>query len=179
MRPSSTVPTGWTGRGHDAHALATTTPIVARKGSTSWASITPSAPTSMSRTITNQTVFGQYAIGEPYAAATNPPLTKTAGSAAAAVGSYVTFVVTAKNPYAFDLSNVVVADAIPAGMTPYLHPRCHPRGGAAFGAGAELGDPPVVAGGSAQLTLVLLAGQRGSSPTRFIRRAPRRRARRS
>lgn len=155
---------GATGCGvNDVDALATPTSfIVARKGSTTWASITPSAPTSTSRTITNQTVFGQYAIGEPYAAATNPPLlTKTAGSAAAAVGSYVTFVVTAKNPYAFDLSNVVVADAIPAGMTYTTHV-------ATLGAASLSGQalswviPTLPAGGSVQLTLVLLAGQRGS-----------------
>ena len=155
---------GATGCGiNDVDALATPTNfVVARKGSTTWASITPSAPTSTSRTITNQSVFGQYAIGEPYAGAPNPPLlTKTAGSAAAAVGSYVTFVVTARNPYAFDLSNVVVADAIPAGMTYSTHV-------ATLGSAALSGQalswviPTLPAGGSAQLTLVLLAGQRGS-----------------
>jgi uncharacterized repeat protein (TIGR01451 family) len=90
-----------------------------------------------------------------------PILGKLASTAAAVVGDVLTFAVTAENPYTVGLSNVVLTDTLPAGMTYVTHVLTH---GTAVVSGQTLTwtitDLP--AGVKAQMTLAVSLGQAGS-----------------
>jgi uncharacterized repeat protein (TIGR01451 family) len=88
-------------------------------------------------------------------------LGKTAGTSAATVNSYVTFNLLATNPTAAALTNVVLTDVIPIGMTYITNA---PTLGTASVAGQTLtwNIPYLPAGGSAQLTLVVQPTVKGS-----------------
>ena len=88
-------------------------------------------------------------------------LAKTAGTAAAAVGSYVTYTLTATNSTAAALNTVVLTDAIPASMT-YI--TSAPTLGTVSLAGQLLTwtIPYLPSGGSAQLTLVVQPTVKGT-----------------
>ncbi len=89
-----------------------------------------------------------------------PTLNKTSSAAAAVVGDVVTFTVTATNPYTSALSNVVVSDSLPAGMTYSTHV-------ATLGSVAVAGQdiswtiPALPASGSAQMTIAVTLTQSG------------------
>lgn len=88
-------------------------------------------------------------------------LGKTASTSAAAIGSYVTFNITATNPTASPLNNVVVTDVIPTGMNYSTY-------AATLGTATVSGQtltwniPSVPAGGSAALTLVVQLAMSGT-----------------
>jgi uncharacterized repeat protein (TIGR01451 family) len=88
-------------------------------------------------------------------------LSKTAGTAAAAVGSYVTYTLQATNSTAAALNNVVLTDVIPASMT-YI------TNAATLGSASVAGQtltwtiPYRPSGGSAQLTLVVQPTLKGT-----------------
>jgi uncharacterized repeat protein (TIGR01451 family) len=81
-------------------------------------------------------------------------LGKTASTSAAAIGSYVTFNITATNPTASPLNNVVVTDAIPAGMS-YSNYAATLGTATVSGQTLSWNIPSIPAGGGAQLTLVV------------------------
>lgn len=88
-------------------------------------------------------------------------LGKTASTSAAAIGSYVTFNITATNPTASPLNNVVVTDVIPTGMN-------YSNYAATLGTATVSGQmlswniPSVPAGASAALTLVVQLAASGT-----------------
>lgn len=88
-------------------------------------------------------------------------LSKTAGTAAAAVGSYVTYTLQATNSTAAALSNVVLTDVIPASMT-YI------TNAATLGSATLSGQtltwtiPYLPTGANAQLTLVVQPTAKGT-----------------
>lgn len=90
-----------------------------------------------------------------------PTLAKTASASSAVVGDVVTFTITASNPYGVALANVVLSDALPAGMAYSTHV-------VTLGAVAVAGQnvswtiPSLPAGGSAQLTLAVSLTAQGS-----------------
>ena len=88
-------------------------------------------------------------------------LGKTAGTSAATVNSYVTFNLLATNPTASPLTNVVLTDVIPTGMTYITNA---PTLGTATVSGQTLtwNIPYLPASGSAQLTLVVQPTVNGS-----------------
>lgn len=81
-------------------------------------------------------------------------LGKTASTSAAAIGSYVTFNITATNPTASPLNNVVVTDAIPVGMN-YSNYAATLGTATVSGQALTWNIPSIPAGASAQLTLVV------------------------
>ncbi len=99
---------------------------------------------------------GPYYTLEPPA----PNLAKTASAAAAVVGDVVTFTLTATNPYASPLANVVLTDTLPAGMSYVTHV-------ATLGSVSIAGQivtwtiPTLPALGSAQMTLAVSLSQQG------------------
>jgi uncharacterized repeat protein (TIGR01451 family) len=90
-----------------------------------------------------------YTLTSPY-----PTLSKVSSSASGVVGDVVTFKVTAGNTYAVPLSNVVMTDTLPAGMT-------YVTSVATLGTVSSVGQvvtwtvPSIPANGSAQLTLAV------------------------
>lgn len=83
-----------------------------------------------------------------------PTLNKTASAAAAVVGDVVTFTVTATNPYTAPLSNVVVSDILPTGMSYSTHVVTL---GSVVVAGQDITwtIPTLPASGSAQMTIAV------------------------
>jgi hypothetical protein len=81
-------------------------------------------------------------------------LSKVASTSAAAIGSYVTFNITATNPTASPLNNVVVTDAIPAGMS-YSNYAATLGTATVSGQTLSWNIPSIPAGSGAQLTLVV------------------------
>ncbi len=104
-------------------------------------------------------------IDRTFTTSTCPPpvvtLGKTAGTSAAAVGSYVTYTLTATNSTAVALNNVVLTDVIPASMT-------YTANAATLGTVAVAAQtltwtiPYLPAGSGAQLTLVVRPTLKGS-----------------
>lgn len=88
-------------------------------------------------------------------------LAKTASSAASAINSYISFTIAAINETGAALSNVVVTDALPTGMSYSAH-------SATLGAVSVAGQtvtwtmPSMPSGYSAQLTLVVQLTQKGT-----------------
>lgn len=89
-----------------------------------------------------------------------PTLAKTASAAAAVVGDVVTFTITATNPYADPLTDVVITDVLPAGMTYQTHVVTLGSVGTA-GQTVTWSIPSLPAMGSAQLTLAISLSQQG------------------
>lgn len=103
---------------------------------------------------------GSY-VGQIYTLAPPAPvLKKTASAAAAVVGDVVTFTLTASNPHSAALSNVVVTDTLPAGMSYGSHVTTL---GSAVVAGQIVTwtIAALPASGSAQLTLAVRLSQQG------------------
>jgi uncharacterized repeat protein (TIGR01451 family) len=90
-----------------------------------------------------------------------PVLGKTASAYGAALGDMVSFTITATNPYAFDLTNVVITDTLPAGMNYVTHLASM---GSADNSGQDVvwTIPTLPAGGSAKLDLAVSLTQTGS-----------------
>lgn len=141
----------------DSGATVSTFQVGLRSGA-SWSAPAGSA-SGTSATFPGQTTFGSYVAGVVL-----PPvvtLGKSAGSSAAAVNSYVTYLLTASNPTSSGLSNVVLTDVIPASMN-------YTTNAATLGSVNVVGQtltwtiPYLPPGGSAQLTLVVQPTVRGS-----------------
>ncbi|MFT3849240.1 MAG: hypothetical protein QM739_11395 [Propionivibrio sp.] len=103
------------------------------------------------------TVFGSYATGTPVVAT----LGKSASAASAALNSYVTFNLTATNPSGAMLSNVVLTDVIPAGIT-YKANIATSGSVAVSGQTLTWTIPSIAAGATEQLTLVVQMSQKGT-----------------
>ncbi|MBS1144445.1 MAG: putative mannose-sensitive agglutinin biosis protein MshQ [Proteobacteria bacterium] len=90
-----------------------------------------------------------------------PTLAKTASSSSAVIGDTITFTVTATNPLAVPLNNVVVTDTLATGMTYSAY-------AATLGTATNAGQivtwtiPSIPASGSAQLTLAITLSQQGT-----------------
>jgi uncharacterized repeat protein (TIGR01451 family) len=131
---------------------------VGLRGASSWSALAGSA-SGTTATYPGQTSFGSYAVGAVAPAVVT--LGKTAGTAAAAVNSYVTYTLTATNSSAVALSSVVLTDVIPASMT-------YTTNAATSGTVAVVGQtltwtiPYLPAGGSTQLTLVVQPTVKGT-----------------
>lgn len=89
-----------------------------------------------------------------------PTLGKVASTAAGVVGDVVTFAVTAENTYTVSLTNVVLTDTLPAGMTYVTHVVTH---GTLAVSGQTLTwtIPELTAGTRAEMTLAVGLGQAG------------------
>lgn len=90
-----------------------------------------------------------------------PRLGKVASTAAAVVGDVLTFAVSAENTYSIDLTDVVLTDVLPAGMSYVTHVLTH---GALVVSGQTLTwtIPTLPAGVKAQMTLAVSLSQAGS-----------------
>ena len=90
-----------------------------------------------------------------------PVLAKTASSSSAVVGDVVTFKLTASNSLSVPLTNVVMTDTLPTGMTYTTHV-------STLGSATVSGQvitwtiPSIPANGSAQLTLAVTLSQQGT-----------------
>lgn len=104
----------------------------------------------------NGNFFGQVYTLMPPA----PTLGKVASTAAGVVGDVLTFAVTAENTYTVSLTDVVITDTLPAGMTYVTHVVTH---GTLAVAGQTLTwtIPELTAGTRAQMTLAVSLGQAG------------------
>jgi len=89
-----------------------------------------------------------------------PTLAKTASAAAAVVGDVVTFTITASNPYSDPLTDVVITDVLPVGMSYQTHVATLGSVGVA-GQTITWTIPSLPATGSAQLTLAVSLSQQG------------------
>ncbi len=103
--------------------------------------------------------FGSFAVGTPVPAVV--VLGKTVSTPSDTVGSYVTFTLSASNPHAQDLSNVVLTDLIPTDLTYSIS--------AATAGSVGVSDqtlvwtiPALVSGASEQLSLVVRLAKKGT-----------------
>ena len=121
-----------------------------------WSALAGSA-SGTTATYSGQTVFGSFATGTPVVAT----LGKSASAASAALNSYVTFNITAANPSGAVLSNVVLTDVIPAGIT-YKANVVTSGTVAVSGQTLTWTIPSIAAGATEQLTLVVQTTQKGT-----------------
>ncbi len=123
-------------------------------------SATENSPSATGGTATfpGTTAFGSFAVGT---IAPVVRLTKTASAASAVVGDVITFTISVSNPSADTLSNVVVSDVLPAGMSYSTH-------AATLGSVAQSGQniawtiPSMASGATAQMTLAVSLNAQGT-----------------
>lgn len=131
---------------------------VATYNGAAWSALAGSASGSTA-TVAGQTIFGSYAVGPPVP--TVPVLTKDASASYAAVGDLITFTISAQNLTGSTMTNVVVTDALPTGMS-------YATNAATEGSVSVAGNIvtwtllSLAPGTTAQLTLVVALIQQGS-----------------